>query len=95
MNPKADVSVDEILDPGFFLAKARINPGRPRFKLERYVRNDTDAMIYEEHVESLRDIEDFPEDKTFWLTTPTREYCVSPDCDGQKIIEALFQNPVE
>ncbi|MBR6387849.1 MAG: hypothetical protein IKS14_06305 [Thermoguttaceae bacterium] len=95
MNPKADVSVDEILDPGFFLAKARINPGRPRFKLERYVRNDTDAMIYEEHVESLRDIDDFPEDKTFWLTTPTREYCVSPDCDGQKIIEALFQNPVE
>ena len=95
MNPKADVSVDEILDPGFFLAKARINPGRPRFKLERYVRNDTDAMIYEEHVESLRDIDDFPDDKTFWLTTPTREYCVSPDCDGQKIIEALFQNPVE
>ena len=95
MNPMGDVSVDEILDPGFLLAKALINPGRPRFKLERYVRNDTDAMIYEEHVESLRDIDDFPEDKTFWLTTPTREYCVSPDCDGQKIIEALFQNPVE
>ena len=95
MNPKGDVSVDEIRDLDFVLAKARINPGRPRFKLERYVRNDTDAMIYEEHVESLRDIEDFPEDKTFWLTTPTREYCVSPDCEGQKIIEAIFQNPVE
>ena len=95
MNPKADVSVDEILDPGFFLRNAQELSGRPRFKQERYIRSVAEAMLYEEHVESLRDIDDFPEDKTFWLTTPTREYCVSPDCDGQKIIEALFQNPVE
>ena len=95
MNPKADVSVDEILDPGFFLRNAQELSGRPRFKQERYIRSVAEAMIYEEHVESLRDIDDFPDDKTFWLTTPTREYCVSPDCDGQKIIEALFQNPVE
>ena len=94
MNPMGDVSVDEILDSSF-LAKARITPGRPLFKQERYIRSVAEAMIYEEHVESLRDIDDFPDDKTFWLTTPTREYCVSPDCDGQKIIEALFQNPVE
>ena len=95
MNPKADVSVDEILDPGFFLRNAQELSGRPRFKQERYIRSVAEAIIYEDNFESLRDIENFSEDKTFWLTTPTREYCVSPDCDGQKIIEALFQNPVE
>ena len=94
MNPMGDVSVDEILDSSF-LAKARITPGRPLFKQERYIQSVAEAIIYEDNFESLRDIENFPEDKTFWLTTPTREYCVSPDCDGQKIIEALFQNPVE
>ena len=94
MNPMGDVSVDEIRDSSF-LAKARITPGRPLFKQERYIQSVAEAIIYEDNFESLRDIENFPEDKTFWLTTPTREYCVSPDCDGQKIIEALFQNPVE
>ena len=94
MNPMGDVSVDEILDSSF-LAKARITPGRPLFKQERYIQSVAEAIIYEDNFESLRDIEKFPDDKTFWLTTPTREYCVSPDCDGQKIIEALFQNPVE
>ena len=95
MNPKADVSVGEKLDPGFFLRNAQELSGRPRFKQERYIRSVAEAIIYEDNFESLRDIENFSEDKTFWLTTPTREYCVSPDCDGQKIIEALFQNPVE
>ena len=94
MDPKGDVSVDEILDSSF-LTKARENPGWQSCKQRTFIRHELEAELYDENSEKFRSLEDFPDDKTFWLTTPTREYCVSPDCDGQKIIEALFQNPVE